>query len=451
MNVDEKFELIKRNTAEIITEKELKDLLVKKTKPVIYWGTAPTGKPSIAYLFPALKIADFLRAGFHVKILIADLHAALDNVPWNILEKRYDYYSKIIPLLIKSIGVDVSELEIVKGSEMELKPEYMYDVLQMSSNVSVHDATKAASDVVKMGDNPKLSGIIYPLMQAMDEEYLKVDCQLGGTDQRKIMVLARENLPKIGYNSRIEIMNPLIPGLVGKKNNTQGKITLNVGGEEEFDTFIIRLKKVDNKLLRQKSGILNIANVLYGSSYEDIPIYLEILDKQRNLLQNFPLLKGESSSVDKVKGLGIKCLDIDTSSNMDNVTLGISYESFNKMSSSDVKSKIDFLDDEKTIMQKVNAADCVEGNPDNGVMAFLKYVVMTIKGDKKEKFVVKRDKKFGGDVSYNNYEEIEKDFIEKKLHPMDLKIAVAKEIVEILKPVQKEKKVLEKLMKEAYE
>jgi tyrosyl-tRNA synthetase len=338
MNVDEKFELIKRNTAEIITEKELKDLLVKKTKPVIYWGTAPTGKPSIAYLFPALKIADFLRAGFHVKILIADLHAALDNVPWNILEKRYDYYSKIIPLLIKSIGVDVSELEIVKGSEMELKPEYMYDVLQMSSNVSVHDATKAASDVVKMGDNPKLSGIIYPLMQAMDEEYLKVDCQLGGTDQRKIMVLARENLPKIGYNSRIEIMNPLIPGLVGKK-----------------------------------------------------------------------------------------------------------------MSSSDVKSKIDFLDDEKTIMQKVNAADCVEGNPDNGVMAFLKYVVMTIKGDKKEKFVVKRDKKFGGDVSYNNYEEIEKDFIEKKLHPMDLKIAVAKEIVEILKPVQKEKKVLEKLMKEAYE
>lgn len=38
---------------------------------------------------------------------------------------------------------------------------------------------------------------------------------------------------------------------------------------------------------------------------------------------------------------------------------------------------------------------------------------MTIKHDKKEKFVVKRDKKFGGDVSYNDYEEVEKDFIEK--------------------------------------
>jgi len=337
MDVEERFNLIKRNTEEIISEDELKKLLKEKKKPVIYWGTAPTGKPHIGYLLPALKIADFLKAGFHVKILLADLHAALDNVPWNILEKRYDYYKKIIPLLIKSIAGNDKELEIVRGSEMELKPEYMYDVLKMSSNVSVHDATKAASDVVKVTDNPKLSGIIYPLMQAVDEQYLEVDCQLGGTDQRKIMVLARENLPKIGYNRRIEIMNPLIPGLIGKK-----------------------------------------------------------------------------------------------------------------MSSSDERTKIDLLDDEDTIKKKVNSADCVEGNPDNGVMAFLKYVIMTIKHDKKEKFVVKRDKKFGGDVSYNNYEEVEKDFVEKKLHPMDLKVAVAEEIIKILKPIQKERKILEKLGKDAY-
>lgn len=337
MDIEKRLELIKRNTEEIITEDDLKELLKKKKKPVVYWGTATTGKPSIAYLFPALKITDLLKAGFHVKILLADLHAALDNVPWNVVEKRYKYYEKIIPLLIKSIGVNIKELELVKGSEMQLKPEYMYDVLQMSSHVSIHDATKAASDVVKMGDNPKLSGIIYPIMQAVDEQYLGVDCQLGGTDQRKIMVLARENLEKIGYNPRIEIINPLIPGLIGKK-----------------------------------------------------------------------------------------------------------------MSSSDAKSKIDFLDDEETIKKKINDAECVAGNPDNGVMAFLKYVIMTIKKDNKEKFVVKRDKKYGGDLKYDNYEEVEKDFVAKKLHPLDLKMAVANEIIEILKPVQNEKTILKKLEKEAY-
>lgn len=337
MDINKRFELIKRNTEEIIGEEELKKLLKEKKKPVVYWGTAPTGKPHVGYFLPALKIADLLKAGFHVKILLADLHAALDNTPWPILEKRYDYYAKIIPLMIKSIGADIKELEFVKGSDFQLKPEYMFDVLQMSSFISVHDANKAASDVVKLGDNPKLSGLIYPLMQGVDEQYLEVDAQLGGTDQRKIVVLARESLPKLGYKPRIEIMNPLIPGLIGKK-----------------------------------------------------------------------------------------------------------------MSASDGKSKIDLLDDEKTVKKKLNGADCVAGNPDNGIMAFLEHVIMTIKKDKKEKFVVERAKKYGEDLKYEDYKKVEKDFIAKKLHPLDLKNAIAKEISKMLEPIQKKRKELEKLAKEAY-
>ena len=87
------------------------------------------------------------------------------------------------------------------------------DMFKLSSIVSVHDSNKAASDVVKMGNNPKLSGLIYPLMQALDEVYLEADVQYGGKDQRKIMVLARENLSKLGYAPRVEVMTPLIPGL----------------------------------------------------------------------------------------------------------------------------------------------------------------------------------------------------------------------------------------------
>jgi tyrosyl-tRNA synthetase len=335
LNVEERFNLVKRNTAEIISEEDLKKLLKQKKKPIVYWGTAPTGKPHVGYLLPMLKVADLLKAGFKVKILLADLHAALDNTPWNILEKRYDYYALIIPEIIRSIGVETKDLEFIKGSEMQLKPEYMFDVLRLSSIVSVRDANKAAAEVVKMGDNPKLSGLIYPLMQIMDEQYLEVDCQLGGTDQRKIMVLARENLPKLGYDTRIEIMNPLLPGLVGKK-----------------------------------------------------------------------------------------------------------------MSSSDPNSKIDFLDDEETVKKKLNKAEFIEGDPDNGVMAFLEYFLMVVKKDKKEKFLVERPQKFGGNIEYLDFEAIKNDVISKTLHPMDLKISVAKEISKILAKMDKKK--LEKLAKEAY-
>jgi tyrosyl-tRNA synthetase len=176
-------------------------------------GTAITGRPHIGYYAWVIKLADFLKAGFKIKILLADLHGALDNCPWGLLEKRYDYYCEIILGMFESVGSDVNKIEFVKGSEIQLNEKYFSDLLKLSTFTSIHDSTKAASDVVKQGENPKLSGIIYPLMQALDEVYLDVDVQFGGRDQRKILVFARENLPKIGYKQRVEIINPLIPGL----------------------------------------------------------------------------------------------------------------------------------------------------------------------------------------------------------------------------------------------
>src|SRR3989344_1941053 len=134
MDWKEKFELIKRNAQEIITEDELKKLLQTKNKPVMYIGTATTGKPHIAYFLWCMKCADFLRAGFKVKILLADLHGALDNTPWDVLEKRYNYYRTIIPLIFKAFKVDIKNLEFVKGSDFQLNGKYFLDVLKFSTN-----------------------------------------------------------------------------------------------------------------------------------------------------------------------------------------------------------------------------------------------------------------------------------------------------------------------------
>lgn len=338
MTPEEKLKLITRSTQEIVTEEELLAVLKAKKRPTVYLGTAITGRPHIGYFVWVLKLADFLKAGFKVKVLLADLHGALDNTPWDVLEKRYKYYVAAIPLMFSSIGASASNVELVKGSEFQLKKDYFLDILKFSTMTSVHDATKAASEVVKFADNPKLSGLIYPLMQSLDEEYLGVDVQYGGIDQRKILMFARENLPRLGYKPRVEVMTPLIPGLIGKK-----------------------------------------------------------------------------------------------------------------MSASDSRSKIDLLDDEKTVMEKVRGAYCEEGMvDDNGVLAFLKYVIMTIKQDHKESFVIERPAKFGGNITYNSYAQIEKDFAEKKLHPLDLKNAVAREINLLLAPFRKERAKLEKIVKEGY-
>ena len=59
-----------------------------------------------------------------------------------------------------------------------------------------------------------------------------------------------------------------------------------------------------------------------------------------------------------------------------------------KMSSSIESSKIDLLNNEETVKSKLNKADCVAGDPENGVMALLQYTIFVIKEDRKETFVV---------------------------------------------------------------
>lgn len=216
----EKYDLIAANLQEVLNPEIIKQVLEKNERPlVIYWGTATTGRPHCGYFVPTLKIAEFLRAGCTVKVLLADIHGFLDNLkaPIELVKFRAQYYRYTITELLKAVGVPTDRLEFVLGSSYQLTAEYTMDRFRLESVVTQHDARKAGSEVVKQVDNATLSSLIYPVMQALDEEYLKVDAQFGGVDQRKIFALAKDILPKIGYSERAHLMNSMVPGLAGGK------------------------------------------------------------------------------------------------------------------------------------------------------------------------------------------------------------------------------------------
>ena len=85
-----KSELVKRNSIEVINEKNLSKLL-KKKNPIAYCGYETSGEIHIGHLVTITKLMDLKKAGFKVKLLLADLHGALDNTPWDI-RKYYDKY-----------------------------------------------------------------------------------------------------------------------------------------------------------------------------------------------------------------------------------------------------------------------------------------------------------------------------------------------------------------------
>lgn len=265
LSPDDKFHLITRNLQEVLGEEKLKQVLQERELKV-YWGTATTGKPHVAYFVPMSKIADFLKAGCEVTILFADLHAYLDNMkaPWELLELRVQYYEQVIKAMLESIGVPLDKLKFVKGTDYQLSRQYTLDVYRLSSMVTEHDAKKAGAEVVKQVEHPLLSGLLYPGLQALDEEYLKVDAQFGGVDQRKIFTLAEKYLPSLGYAKRAHLMNPMVPGLTGTK--------MSSSEEESKIDLLDRKEDVKKKLKKafcepgniQNNGVLSfVKHVLF--------------------------------------------------------------------------------------------------------------------------------------------------------------------------------------------
>ncbi len=332
MNTEEKFRLIKRNTQEIVEEKELKELLKKKKNPTAYVGYAPTGLLHIGHLVPLLKIADFLRAGFKFTFLVADIHAYLDDKKssWEQLAFRAKVYEELAKSAIKSLGVDPKNIKFVKGSDFQLEKDYQLDVLRFAGEVTFARVKRAASEVVRFGDAPKLGGFIYPLMQIEDITALNADVAFGGVDQRGIYMLGREVFPAVGRKKPTCVFGPLLPSLSGGKMG--GKMSASAGSS----------------------------------------------------------------------------------------------------------TKISLLDSEKDISKKINSAFCVTGKvEENGLLELIKLVIMPRLKDASKKFIIKRPEKFGGNIEFGNYRQLEQAFADKQLHPMDLKKAVARELNDILAPVRK--------------
>jgi tyrosyl-tRNA synthetase len=104
-----------------------------------------------------------------------------------------------------------------------------------------------------------------------------------------------------------------------------------------------------------------------------------------------------------------------------------------KMSKSKPESMISIHDEPEIVKKKISKAFCPEKQVENNpILEICKFVIFPdLKG---ETFLIKRPDKFGGNLEFNSYYELEKSF-ESDLHPLDLKNATSDYINKILESV----------------
>jgi tyrosyl-tRNA synthetase len=101
----------------------------------------------------------------------------------------------------------------------------------------------------------------------------------------------------------------------------------------------------------------------------------------------------------------------------------------NKMSKTNPNSTIFIHDSPDEIKTKIKKAWCEEGNIENNPLLEISKQILFHDYDEVK---VERPEKFGGNVSFFKYEELESAFAKKELHPTDLKQTVAELLVPIM-------------------
>ncbi len=226
MNIEEKIQLIEEGTLEVIDTEELKKVL-EKDEPIAYTGYEPSGKIHLGHAVTVQKLKTLQKLGFKIKILLADYHAFLNGKGTvEEITEIAEYNKKCF----QALGLDETT-EYILGSSFQLESDY-----------TLKRARRSMDQVSRADDNPKVASVIYPIMQTVDMAALDVDIALGGMEQRKIQMLARENLEKIGENVPVCIHTPLLHGLDG-----DAKMSSSKGNYIAVDDSVKEITKKINK------------------------------------------------------------------------------------------------------------------------------------------------------------------------------------------------------------
>ncbi len=216
MDVDTALENITKDTIEVIEVDELRELL-KQDKKVAYVGFEPSGKIHLGHALTIKRMKALQDAGFTVKIFIANLHAYLNGK--GTLEELKETSAYNIKCF-KALGLS-EETEFIIGSDI-IDQEYMFSVFKAAQHVTIQRAQRSMAQISR-DDTHNVAEAFYPIMQVLDIHKLGVDVAVGGMEQRKIHMLARELLPKLGLKAPVCIHIPLIHGTDGSDKMSSSK------------------------------------------------------------------------------------------------------------------------------------------------------------------------------------------------------------------------------------
>jgi tyrosyl-tRNA synthetase len=215
LDLEERIDLLLQNTKEVVTRKELRNLLETTSKPKGYWGFECSGFMHVGIgLIPGSKIKDMIEADFEFTIFLADWHSWINNKLGGVME-NIQTCGEYFKHCFEALGVTSDRTRFVWASEIARDIEYWEKVIKIAKSSSLLRMRRALTIMGREMDSSvvETAWIFYPCMQAADIFHMHLDLAAGGMDQRKAHMLARDAAEKLGGKKPVCVHTPLLLGL----------------------------------------------------------------------------------------------------------------------------------------------------------------------------------------------------------------------------------------------
>jgi len=216
--------IIKKNTVEIVQEKELLRKIRKKGSLKVKFGVDPTTSDiHLGHSVVLLKLKSFQELGHQVVLLIGDFTAKIGD-PSGRVKTRKPLSREEIEINARTYREQAFKIldpkrTLVLYNSQWLKKMSFSRVLRLASHYTV--ARMLERDDFQMRYLRKypigLHEFLYPLMQAYDSVALRCDVEIGGTDQKFNLLLGRQIQKSYGQSPQVIVTMPILEGMDGKE------------------------------------------------------------------------------------------------------------------------------------------------------------------------------------------------------------------------------------------
>jgi tyrosyl-tRNA synthetase len=255
-------EEITKNATEVISSSELAAKLAEGRPLRIKLGMDPTAPDlHLGHTITLKKLRDFQNRGHTVVFLVGDFTAMIGD-PTGRSETRKPLSLEQIKVNADTYRLQVSKVLDIARTEIRFNSEWMNKLdasklIEIAAKLSVARMLERDDFERRLAQQEPLfvHELLYPLVQGYDSVALHADVELGGTDQKFNMLVARDLQRAYGQAPQVVMTMPLLEGLDGirKMSKSYGNY---VALTDQPDDMFGKLMSIPDKLMPRYYALL---------------------------------------------------------------------------------------------------------------------------------------------------------------------------------------------------